>query len=832
MNNPPAFLQGGGEMGRRMRAFDWDSHPLGPAEDWPRSLKTVVQIMLTSRYAMWMGWGPDLIFFCNDAYLPTVGVKEGWVLGAPAREVWVEIWPDISPRIESVMRRGEATWDESLPLLLERSGFAEETYHTFSYSPVPNDDGSIGGMLCVVTEETERVIGERRLGLLRSLAAELSSAATEKDLFEGVSHQLESRSQDLPFAVIYLFDPEGEAAQLACAHGVKPGNEIAPPRIDLASRSAVWPAHSILDERTTIIATDIGERFESLVRGPWSRPPRMAAIVPLAHQALGAPAGFLVAGINPYRPFDLAYRGFLELLAGQIAAALTSTRAYDQERRRAEALAELDRAKTAFFSNVSHEFRTPLTLMLSPLEDLVALPSDRLRPANRELANLAHRNGLRLLKLVNTLLDFSRLEAGRVEASYEPVDLATFTADLASTFRSAMEKAGIELVVQAPPLSEPVYVDREMWEKVVLNLISNAFKFTLQGRIAVAVREGHDHVLLEISDTGTGIPSEALPHLFERFYRVQGAQGRTHEGSGIGLALVHELVKLHDGKVEAASVPGQGSTFTVCIPKGVSHLPADRIQNPAKPSSPQSAALGASLYIEEALRWLPAGRDDSPRPFDAGEALSHPGAAGERPTILLADDNSDMRDYLERLLSHRFRVIAVSDGQAALESARRERPDLILTDVMMPRLDGFALLRELRADRNLGALPVIMLSARAGEEARAEGLDAGADDYLIKPFTARELLARVGGTLAVARARREAAKREAELRAETAELLETMTLAFIALDEDFRYVYLNAEAEMILGLPREEVLNFRMWDRFPGSEITEFGRELRQGFWF
>jgi len=164
MKNPPNFLQGGGEMGRRMRAFDWAAHPLGPPEAWPRSLKTVIQIILTSRFAMWMGWGPDLIFFCNDAYLPTTGMKSGWVLGAPAKEVWAEIWPDIGPRIEAVMQRGEATWDESLPLFLERSGFTEETYHTFSYSPAPNDDGSVGGLLCVVTEDTERVIGQRRLG--------------------------------------------------------------------------------------------------------------------------------------------------------------------------------------------------------------------------------------------------------------------------------------------------------------------------------------------------------------------------------------------------------------------------------------------------------------------------------------------------------------------------------------------------------------------------------------------------------------------------------------------------------------------------------------------
>ena len=826
MNDAPEFLKGSGEMARRMREFDWSAHPLGQPENWPRSLRTVIQIMLNSRYAMWLGWGPDLIFFCNDAYLPTVGVKEGWVLGAPAAEVWAEIWPDIYPRIQVVMERGESTWDESLMLLLERSGFAEETYHTFSYSPAPNDDGSVGGMLCVVTEETERVIGERRLSLLRSLAAELSSAATEKALFEGVCRHLESRSQDLPFALAYVFDPDGKMARLVCAHGVPAGDELAPLELEVNVKLGEWPAHSILNDRTTLVVGELGAKFRSLSSSPWDRPPRMAAVVPLAHQPKGAPAGFLVAGINPYRPFDVAYRGFVELLAGQIAAALTTARAYDEERARAEALAELDRAKTAFFSNVSHEFRTPLTLMLSPLEDLVAKPDGGIRAENRELAVLAHRNGMRLLKLVNTLLDFSRIEAGRVEAAYEAVDLSAFTAELASTFRSAMEKAGLELVVEAPPLTELIYVDREMWEKILFNLLSNAFKFTFAGRISVRIKEHRDYVRVDVSDTGTGIPPDAVPHLFERFYRVHGAHGRTHEGSGIGLALVHELVKLHDGMVEAASVPGEGSTFTVCIPKGTSHLPADRIRSGRKLPS---TALGSLPYVEEALRWLPAERngDDAAGSDEDGIADSEAGA-GAKPTILLADDNEDMRDYVERLLSSRFRVITATDGLMALEAARREKPDLILTDVMMPRLDGFALLRELRSDRALGALPVIMLSARAGEEARAEGLDAGADDYMIKPFTARELLARVGGTLAVARARREAAEREAELRAETAEILESMTLAFVALDEEFRYVYLNAKAEEILGMRRGEALNRRIWDVIPGSETSTTGVELRR----
>ncbi len=481
------WLPGGGEMGARIRAFDWANHPLGPIEGWPQSLKIIIRIMLTSRYAMWMGWGPTFHFFCNDAYLPTVGIKESWVLGASARQVWAEIWPDIGPRAESVVATGNATWDESLLLFLERRGYAEETYHTFSYSPIADDDGSIGGMLCVVTEETERVIGERRMTLLRELAANLTETNEEHELFDAVKQQLNLHNKDLPFALVYLFDSDGKQARLACTHGAPPGEAIAPLVIELTDTDKIWPAREIIRRAEAVTITNLTERFAALPTGPWDQPSRQAAIVPIARQGQEQPAGFLVAGINPYRPLDTPYLGFINLLAGQIASALSNARAYEEERNRAAALAEIDRAKTVFFSNVSHEFRTPLTLMLGPLED--ALSANNGLPAQtREQIELAQRNGVRLLKLVNTLLDFSRIEAGRAEASFEPVELAAFTAELASVFRSAIEKAGLKLIVDCAPLLEAVHVDREMWEKIVLNLLSNAFKFTFEGEIEVRLQ--------------------------------------------------------------------------------------------------------------------------------------------------------------------------------------------------------------------------------------------------------------------------------------------------------------------------------------------------------
>jgi signal transduction histidine kinase len=354
-----------------------------------------------------------------------------------------------------------------------------------------------------------------------------------------------------------------------------------------------------------------------------------------------------------------------------------------------------------------------------------------------------------------------------VQATYLPTDLTGLTADLVSTFTSAMELAGLVLQVDLQRLPDPVYVDRDMWEKVVLNLLSNAFKYTLQGEIEVRLRQVGEHAVLSVRDTGIGIPPEALPKLFERFYRVEGAEGRTHEGSGIGLALVHELVKLHGGTVSAESRLKEGSTLTVRIPLGSSHLPIERI---GAAKSLQAPAVSARQFVEEVLRWLPETVGASqevaplamkmtrtPTPRDA-----HPRAAVHGSRVIVADDNSDMRAYVRELLESRYKVEAVADGQAALEAARRETPDLIVSDVMMPRMDGFGLLRALRADLQLRDVPTILLSARAGEEAVIEGLDAMADDYLVKPFSARELIARVGAQLQLTRLRREATTQKNE----------------------------------------------------------------------
>lgn len=750
-------------MGALIRNKDWTATAVGAPSTWPQSLRTAVQVMLSSRYAMWIGWSPELVFFYNDAYRPTLGVKHPWALGASTRQVWREIWPAIGPRIDHVMQNGLATWDEALLLFLERHGYPEETYHTFSYSPLFRDDGTVGGILCVVTEDTERVIGERRLRVLRELAAAMANTRTRAEVFAALDACLCTNAQDLPFALTYLANEDGSYARLMSACGIDRGHAAAPEHIDM-SIVVDWPMETVLDEGTAVLIEDLAAKFADLPTGPWNHGPMQAMALPLAQQGQERPAGVFIAGLNPHRPFDVEYRGFLEVIAGQIAAGLANAGAYEEQKRRAEALAEINRAKTLFFSNASHEFRTPLTLMLSPVEEMLerATENDGEAVVQRHELALVHRNSLRLLKLVNSLLDFSRIESSRVQATFEPVDLAMYTAELASSFAYAMKKAGLQYSTDCPPLPEPVYVDCDMWEKIVLNLLSNAFKYTLQGEVSLSLRAIDRETLeLTVSDTGVGIAEAHMGRLFERFYRIEGQSGRTHEGTGIGLALVQELVKLHGGTVHAESELGRGTRFSVRLKFGKNHLPQERIN--AVTTLP-STSIRAQAYVEEALRWI--GDSGSANDLTTDLTTDKPAAnTAQRARILLADDNADMREYVRRLLASRYEVEAVADGEAAFRAVLLQRPDLIVSDVMMPRLDGFGLVQALRADPRLADIPVILLSARAGEEARIEGLGTGADDYLAKPFSARELLARIASNLENARMRRQtmdALREEAE----------------------------------------------------------------------
>lgn len=708
---------GGGEMGARIREHDWGTTPLGPMEQWPAPLRGAVDIALSSGMQIVVFWGPERIPLYNDAYIPTIGDKHPAALGRPAVENWRETWDVLRPLLDGVRETGEPFWARDHPFLLERHGFLEQTYFDVSYSPIWLDDGTVGGVLCLVSETTGRVLAERRLRTLSRVGVAASGAVTRQEVARAVVSVLGEARDDVPFALVYLMDDDG-GLRLAVPHGTAPARI----RANGDLRRSMTGAGAVTELS--------GEPFGA--SGP---------AVALSLTSGARVLGVLVCGTNPMLQARGPYQEFFEVLTAGVSRALSAAEAHEHERRRARELAELDDAKTAFFATISHELRTPLALILGPLQELLDDPS--LGSEQHTVLRTARRNAMRLLTLVNDVLDFTSVDSGRTRARYQPTDLAAQTAELAGVFRSSMESVGLTLRVEGGPLPEPVHLDRHMWERIVFNLLSNALRHTFAGGVTVGVRSDEDHAVVTVSDTGVGIPDHEIPNLFERFHRVSGSPSRSHEGTGIGLALARELISLHGGRIEADSRLGEGTTFTITLPYGSAHLPQDQVADAA---TPYGTGPGEGL-------WLPVPDERADGRATGGTVAEHSAGRPAVERILVADDNADLREYLVRLLSPHWAVTAVADGAAALNAAREQNPDLVIADVMMPGMDGLELVRRLRADPGTRSVSIMLLSARAGKEESLTGLTAGADEYLVKPFSARELLTRVRGVLRLTAAR-------------------------------------------------------------------------------
>ncbi|WP_147263034.1 chemotaxis protein CheB [Geodermatophilus sp. TF02-6] len=751
-----SLFAGPAEVARLARERDWSTTELGPVGGWSAALRTTVRLVLEAPLAMCLLWGPRHIQLYNDGYRDLMGVKHPAGLGQANRDCWPEVW-HLNEGIYAQVLAGSPVQVREALYPITRSGVLENAWFDLFFTPIRDEAGAVGGILATVVERTTQVLADRRLRTLHELGSRTAGTTTWRTALESALAAIAVDGEDVLFAVGYRIDGVGSVALLVDAVGVEAGGPMAPSRVELDTGDPGWPLARAARLGEPLLVEDVAARFGGPA-GPDGLVPEAALLVPLREPGADSPNGLLVLGVHPRLPLDAAYREFLWLAGREVAARVVEARGRERERERLARLAELDRAKTEFFSNVSHEFRTPLTLMLGPLEALHERRAD-LPEELRADVELAGRNARRLLRMVGSLLDFSRAEAGRLRPAFAPTDLSRLTADVAGLFRSAAERAGIELRVDAPRLPQPVWVDPQMWEKVLSNLLANALKFTFEGVVEVSVRPLPKHVEVQVRDTGVGIPADDLPHLFQRFHRVRGTRARTHEGAGIGLALVDELVRRHHGRVRVRSEVGVGTTFTVWLPLG--RRPA--ADHPGEPVSVARSDVAAAL-AEEVERWVTA----APVGEEAvlAEPADDPGAQPDGivrralgARVLVVDDNADARDYLRRLLEPHWRVATARDGVEALEAARALRPDLVLADVVMPRLDGSGLLRALRGDDGPADVPVVLVTARAGEESAVEGLLAGADDYIVKPFSPRELLARIGAQLELARLRRRSAGR-------------------------------------------------------------------------
>ncbi|KZV99317.1 hypothetical protein EXIGLDRAFT_746258, partial [Exidia glandulosa HHB12029] len=788
--------------GQLITAYPWNTTSLGPLDSWLPEFKSCVLGILDM---------PDSL----------LGNKHPHALGKPFREVHSEIWQDLEGDVKEALAGHSIHRKNQLRFVRHSSvTVPEEFYYTRTYIPW-RTNGRILGTVSQSTETTAEVLASRRLSTLEDMQLRTVSTSTVSEFFAATLDALEVNTLDLPFVLVYSVKPEykkkkrsqglglGEKEggldheptryhlSLVGSLGVPDGHMSAQPEVlirsdgvedymssvesssttdddpfsfwpptqsstPLAHDTSSWPFLEILAARGSLVTIlPLGSRANGFLQRGWDYPCTQAVAFAIGATGKDQPAGGLVIiGLNPCRPYDADYANFVRMLSRQMTTGLTTAIDCAHQLQRAEELASIDRAKTTFFSNVSHELRTPLTLIIGPVEDILreTIPAEV-----RTRLDVVLRNASRLHRLVNTILDFSRLKAGHV-AKLVPVDLGALTANFASLFRSAIERARVKYSVACDegPL---VYLDPDSWEKIITNIISNAFKYCLKGKIEVRVHFTRKEAIFSCSDTGCGIPEKELENIFTRFHRV-ACTARSHEGTGIGLALAQETVIALGGRIKVASVDGQGSTFTVTLPLGTAHIPPELLDTTAEPI--RGVARGLQRYgarmVQEAAEWTVNERPlltSSARSFDGlsagtSETAFEVGYTPDKrePVVVVADDNADLRLYCTMLLSSKYNVHTFADGQAALDYVQKHDVDLILSDVEMPRMDGYEFLAAVREDARLNLLSFILVSAHAGSEARVVGLNAGADDYLVKPFSSKALMARVQTHIELGQGRR------------------------------------------------------------------------------
>ncbi|KIO32181.1 hypothetical protein M407DRAFT_18753 [Tulasnella calospora MUT 4182] len=621
----------------------------------------------------------------------------------------------------------------------------------------------------------------------------------------------------------------------------------------LQTDETAWPFFDVFSAKRplhiTSLPASIGKGF-GLRKNGWNDVPREAIVMPIAAEGDEVPIGVMVFGVNTRRPYDEEYQTWIELLHMTLSSTLTATLGREAELKKAEQLAQLDAAKTSFFSSASHELRTPLTLIAGPVQEALRLTTET--RVKQQLA-MTTRNIERLQKLVDSLMDFTRVEGGRMYGRFRATSLADYTADLAELFRNPIEKNNIEYVVTSDHANEATaFVDHDLWEKVVFNLIGNAFKYTLSGRVHVHTSYRPGWAEFSVRDTGCGIPSTELDKVFERFHRVS-ATARSHEGTGIGLALTRELVKLHGGHITLESTPEDkddpeaphGSNFTVHIPLGYEHLPPANVDEELAGIRVAPRAYGRAM-IEEAKGWnkIRAQSDDKDRSESGGsESNANSNTDSSRSgefsgifrfspddTILIVDDNADVRRFLRSIFHSYCNILEAENAINGLVIIEEKAPDLVLSDVMMPGMDGIQFVGAIREQPRIRWTPVILLTARSGEEARVEGLTSGADDYISKPFKTQELIARVHLHLNLGKRKRELLNLFEERTKEIKIVSDLSPVGIFRTDNQGEMTYTNRRWHEITDYPSNQPLTNWLWNVHPDfqKEVLELTTRVLQ----
>ena len=708
---PEDCLVGGGEMGALMRSLDWSATLLGPVSSWPQSLRTAVSILLASRFPMLIHWGPELVQFYNDGFRPILGdLKHPGALGQPAYPWWTEIWDVLTPMFNRVLA-GEGTWYENQLILPNRNGYIEETYFTFSHSPIRDESGSVAGIFQAVTETTERVLDERRLRTLRDLAAKAVEAKVAQEACQIAAETLSENAADIPFALLYLLDEDKKYARLFGTAGLAPDTPASPLVVGLSEEASSfslnggeikgrWPLAQVVRTGQSEQVNNLVEQFGSLPGGPWSESPSVALVLPVAQPGVTLPAGLLVVGISPRRALDDSYRSFFTLVAGQIATAIANTRALEQERKRAEALAELDRAKSQFLANMSHELRTPLNGILGYAQ--ILKKGKTLTDQQKNGLGIIHQCGDHLLNLINDILDLSKIEARKMELYPKNFHFPEFLEGVTEICRIKAEQKGIELIYEPlTPLPNAIRADEKRLRQILINLLGNAVKFTEKGSITFKVGYQEEKLRFQVEDTGIGIAPEQLEEIFFPFQQV-GDQNRETEGTGLGLAISRQLVQMMGGELNVKSTLGKGSVF-----------------------------------------WLDLDLPEVDQGADVANATAQNiiGFKGSKRKVLVVDDKWANRSVLVNLLEPiGFEVDEATDGSDGLNKVGEFQPDVIFMDLVMPVMDGFEATRRIRMLPELSKMVVIAISASVFDFDQQQSRKVGCDDFLPKPVREVDLL--------------------------------------------------------------------------------------------
>lgn len=572
----------------------------------------------------------------------------------------------------------------------------------------------------------------KREALINTITTAIRSSLDPQEIFAAITQQL-GQGLQVDGCALSLWKEGDEFVQCVGLHDSSWEHKT-PPESHLPQSSVPIEGNPVLKQlivtQQPIVLSDLKQHPQFNV-SEFRTPARALLVVPLI--ADGKIIGSISLRQNHRtRNWQSSEIQLAQSVASQAAIAVQQSRLYQTTRQQAEKLLQLDQQKTEFFQNISHEFRTPLTLMVGPLESAVATGQG----LSAEQSAIALRNSRRLLRLVNQLLDLQRLDAGRMQPKFQACDLVEFVSQIVDTFRPYCEKKGLSLITQLEPCA-PVYLDLEKFDKVLYNLLSNAMKFTPAGQsISVSLEMIDDRCRLKVRDTGIGIREDQIPHLFERFRQAEGSENRSFEGTGLGLALVKELVELHSGQINVDSTYGQGTTFTIDLHSGAEHLPPEQVSHAQHELQANRAAVELA-DIEVELQ-----EDYEPEPIlEVGE---------NHARVLVVDDNPDLRSYVSGILRGQgYTVLTARNGAEGFEQVKTHRPSLIVTDLMMPIVSGLDMIRMIRAQDDLKGTPIVLLTAKADEDTRLEGVERGADAYLSKPFNDRELLAEVRNLLAL-----------------------------------------------------------------------------------